>query len=232
MIEAKDCFLHDVCNIYRKNNCHLDEFCLKLFKTDALYNEGLFNIPQRKHLNLRIDDDGTDKVSFTQLKQIETTIEEFVQQGSNLYLYSQNCGNGKTSWALRLAQTFINKIWHKTEIKCRVLYISVPKFFIMLKDNIREGNEYISHIKNNVLDCDLVIWDDIGTKMGTEFEIENLLNIIDARISNNKSNIYTSNMSPAQLNERVGERLYSRIVNTAYNLELKGKDKRGLVVEG
>ena len=102
----------------------------------------------------------------------------------------------------------------------------------MLKDNIREGNEYISHIKNNVLDCDLVIWDDIGTKMGTEFEIENLLNIIDARISNNKSNIYTSNMSPAQLNERVGERLYSRIVNTAYNIELKGKDKRGLVVEG
>ena len=232
MIEAKDCFLHDVCNIYRKNNCHLDEFCLKLFKTDALYNEGLFNIPQRKHLNLRIDDDGTDKVSFTQLKQIETNIEDFVQQGSNLYLYSQNCGNGKTSWALRLAQTYINKIWHKTEIKCRVLYISVPKFFIMLKDNIREGNEYIYHIKNNVLDCDLVIWDDIGTKMGTEFEIENLLNIIDARISNNKSNIYTSNMSPAQLNERVGERLYSRIVNTAYNIELMGKDKRGLVLEG
>ena len=232
MIEPKDCFLHDICNIYRKNNCHPDEFCLKLFKTDALYKEGLFTIPQRKYTKLLTDSDGTDKTAFTQLKYMENTILDFVSQGSNLYLYSQNCGNGKTSWALRLAQSFINKIWHKTEIRCRVLFISVPKFFIMLKDNISTKNDYITHIKENVFDCDLVIWDDIGTKVGTEFEVENMLSIIDSRVANCKSNIFTSNMTPSQLNERVGERLYSRIVNTSYNVELKGKDKRGLVVEG
>ena len=232
IIDPSKCYLHDVCNVYKSNNCHPDEFCLKLFKTDALFNNGMFSLSQRKHINLRIDNDGTDKTSFTQLKQIQNTIETFIQSGSNLYLYSQNCGNGKTSWALRLAQTYINKIWHKTEIKCKVLFINVPKFFIMLKDNITQKNEDITFIKNNVMECDLVIWDDIGTKVGTEFEIENLLSIIDTRISNGKSNIYTSNMSPAELNERVGERLYSRIINTSYNIELKGKDKRGLIVEG
>lgn len=232
MIQQKDCYLHEICNIYRKGLCHPDEFCLKLFKTDALYNEGLFNIPQRKYQKLMIDPDGSDKLAFTQLKYFEKNIEDFVNKGDNLYLYSQNCGNGKTSWSLRLAQSFVNKIWHKTDIRCRVLFVSVPKFFIMLKDNISNKNEYITHIKNNILECDLVLWDDIGTKVGTEFEIEHLLNIIDARICNLKSNIFTSNMTPDQLNARVGERLYSRIINTSYNIELVGKDKRGLVVEG
>ena len=34
------------------------------------------------------------------------------------------------------------------------------------------ANEYITHIKKYVTDCDLVVWDDIGTKIGTEFEID------------------------------------------------------------
>lgn len=228
MIDSDSCFVKDICAISRKGECIPHEFCLKLFKLNALYNDGLLTDQQRRRVNLRIDADGTDKQQFTQLKSIETNIEDFVARGSNLYLYSANCGNGKTSWALRMIQSFVNKIWHKTDIRCRVLFISVPKFFIMLKDNISHENEYIRHIKETVQDCDLVVWDDIGTKVGTEFEIENLLNILDYRLSNNKSNIYTSNMNPSQLNERVGERLYSRIVNLSYNIELKGKDKRGL----
>ena len=228
MIDSDSCFAHDICAIYQKGQCIPHEFCLKLFKLDALYNEGLLTVPQRNRVTLRLDADGTDREAFNQLKLIETDIENFVSRGSNLYIYSNNCGNGKTSWALRLIQSFVNKIWHKTDIRCRVLFISVPKFFIMLKDNISERNNYIQHIKDNVQTCDLVVWDDIGTKVGTEFEIENLLNIIDYRVNNGKSNIYTSNMTPDQLNERVGERLYSRIVNLSYNIELRGKDKRGI----
>ena len=230
MIDTDQCFLHDVCKIYQKGECHPHEFCLKLFKTDALYNAGLFTTQQRTHQTLYTDQDGTDRDQFGQLKYIEKNVEQFVSEGSNLYLYSPHCGNGKTSWALRIAQSFVNRIWHKTDIRCRLLFISVPRFFTMIKDNIRTPSEYVKHIKDNVYDCDLVIWDDIGTKIGTEFEIENLLTILDYRISNHKSNIFTSNMSPEDLNVRVGERLYSRIVNTSYNIQLMGKDKRGMKV--
>lgn len=226
MINTEDCFLHSVCRIYQKGDCHPHEFCLKLFKTDALFNEGLFTLSQRKHMNMRLDPDGTDRLQYSQLKNFEKNIEQFVAEGSNLYIYSEQCGNGKTSWSLRLAQSFINRIWHKTDIRCRVLFINVPQFFIKLKDNISSKNDYITHIKENVYDCDFVIWDDIGTKVGTDFEIENLLSIVDARINNNKSNIFTSNLSPQQLQEHVGARLYSRIVNTSYNICLTGKDKR------
>lgn len=99
----------------------------------------------------------------------------------------------------------------------------------MLKDNISSKNDYITHIKEYVADCDVVIWDDIGTKVGTEFEIENLLNIISNRIDNGKTNIYTSNITPDMLQSRVGERLYSRVVNMSECVQLAGSDKRGIV---
>lgn len=222
------CYLNDSCGKFKRNLCSYPEFCIKLFKIDSLFNLGLFTDLQRKHLNLRIDADGTDKEQFIKLKEIEDNIESWVNAGNNLYLYSYQTGNGKSSWCCRLAQAYINSIWHKTEIKCRVLFISVPKFFIMLKDNISHENDYIKHIKDNVLNCDLVIWDDVGTKTGTEFEMENLLNIIDSRLVAGKSNLYTSNIDPMQLRERVGERLYSRIINLSTVIQFNGRDKRGL----
>ncbi len=97
-----------------------------------------------------------------------------------------------------------------------------------MKSNISSPNSYYQHIKDNVLDCDLVIWDDIGTKAASSFEHENLLSIIDTRINAGKSNIFTSNLSDAEMQNCLGERLASRICNLGYNIELKGGDKRSL----
>ena len=138
-------------------------------------------------------------------------------------------GNGKTEWSLRLAERFISKIWATSDLTCRVLFTSVPRFLLELKDNIANKSEYVEHIKKYVTTCDLVIWDDIATKLGTEFELSHLLSIIDTRVNNGKSNIYTSNVSGVELSKSLGDRLYSRIVNySTYVLEFKGKDKRGI----
>ena len=228
MILSNDCFCKDTCLKFKRGQCTDNTFCIKLFKLHKLYEDALVSQKQCQHVNLRIDADGTDRDAFQRLKTIESDVVNFVNNGSNLYLYSTICGNGKSSWALRILQAYFNKIWPSATIECKALFINVPKFFLSLKDNISNHNDYIQHIKDNVADCDLVIWDDIGTKVGTEFEIENLLNIINNRIDNGKSNIYTSNMNPEQLKERVGERLYSRIVNLSTNIELHGMDKRGL----
>lgn len=224
-----NCFVNQRCAKYKRGDVVEGVFCLKQFKLSSLYDEAFITDKQRKHVNLRIDNDGTDREQFLYLTSVETNIESFVSEGNNLYIYSTTCGNGKTSWALRLCQAYLNKIWLKSQVTCKVLFINVPKFFLMLKDNISNQNDYIMHIKKNVVDCDLVVWDDIGTKVGTEFEIENLLNIINNRIDNGKTNIYTSNITPDQLRQRVGERLYSRIINLSQNVELRGSDKRGLL---
>lgn len=148
---------------------------------------------------------------------------------SGLYLTNNLTVTHNTTWTLRMVETFFNKIWLKSELKCRVLFISVPRFLLELKSNINEKSDYIEHINNNVLDCDLVIWDDIATKLGTEFELSHLLSIIDTRINNGKSNMFTSNLSGVDLNRALGDRLYSRIQNYSdYVIELQGKDKRGI----
>jgi DNA replication protein DnaC len=187
---------------------------------------------QKKHITLRVDEDGTDLEQFKQLAAIEQDIVNFVNSGRNLYLHSANCGNGKSSWSLRLAEAYFNKIWARTEVKCRVLFISVPRFLLALKDNITTRSTYVDYIKDNVLEADLVIWDDIANKMGSEFELTHLLNIIDNRLALGKSNIYTSNLNRQQLYTALGERLTSRIANMSTDIELFGADKRVLKIGG
>lgn len=226
-MQNEKCWLENEC---KKLHCNDPQGCLIKYKLNYLYDEAGIPENKRKTQELFTDLDGTDRTEFIKLKQIQNNILDFVNSGSNLYIYSLQAGNGKTSWSLRLAQAYLKKIWLKSELKCRVLFISVPSFLLALKANISEPNEYYKHINENVLNCDLVIWDDIGSKIGTEFEISHLLSIIDARINMGKANIYTSNVLPEQLGNLLDIRLGSRIANASTCIQFKGGDKRSLTL--
>lgn len=221
--ENARCWLVNQCN---HKDC--DTFCLRRFKLDYLYNQALVSDEQRQRVDLMLDGDLADKAAFDFLKKVEGTIVDFVEAGKNLYLWSNMTGNGKTAWSLRLVQAYLNRIWPSSDLRCRALFINVPKFFLALKDNISEKNDYITQIKANVLDADLVVWDEVALKTLTQFEMENLLSLINNRLDCGKSNIYTSNISPNDLLNLVGDRLYSRIINMSEVIEFRGADKRFL----
>lgn len=201
---------------------------MKQHKLNYIYNYSYIPVNKRKHTPLRIDEDGTDRDEFITLCTIEKDINSFVANGDNLFIHSVQCGNGKTSWALRLMNTFFTNIVDTSGFRCRGLFINVPQFLLALKDNISVKSEYITDIKENVLKADLIIWDDIGTKSLTPYESENLIAMIDARMNLGKSNIFTSNLTNDELKVYIGDRLASRIKGCTYNIELHGKDKRGL----
>lgn len=221
------CYLYENCN---RKDC-MSEFCLRKYKVDSLYSAALMSENQKRHIILRVDEDGTDLEQFKLLADIEKNITKFIEEGKNLYIHSANCGNGKSSWSVRLVEAYFNKIWARSDGSCRVLFISVPRFLLALKDSITNKSSYIDYIKENVLIADLVIWDDIAAKMGSEFELTHLLNIIDNRLALGKSNIYTSNLNRQQLYNALGERLTSRIANMSIDVELFGSDKRNLKLE-
>lgn len=221
--ENANCWLQDRCN-----HIDCDCFCLRRYKLNYLYNEALIPLVRRRNETLYLDKDGSDEEAFDFLKEIETNILKYKDEGFNLYIHSTICGNGKTSWALKLVQAYFNKIWAKSPLECRALFINVPQFLLALKDNINEKSEYIEHIKENVYKADIVIWDDIGNKSITQFEGDNLLSIIDNRMNNGKCNIYTSNLNDVEFHQFLGDRLSSRIINSSYEVELNGADKRGL----
>lgn len=226
-----ECFVRDTCKKYLKDNsCDAeDSFCIKLFKLEELYNQSLLSSSQRKKIPLFLDSDLSDQTAFLKLSNIEQNIVNFINSGNNLFIHSMNVGNGKTSWAVRMIQSYLNKIWPESDLVCRALFINVPRFLLSLKDSINNTNEYISHIKKNVLSTDLVVWDEVGVKSLTTYEHEHLLNLINTRLDNNKSNVYTSNLSGCDLQDKIGERLYSRISRLSVDIELIGKDKRGIV---
>lgn len=216
------------CIKYKEDRCDYEStgFCVRKFKLDYLYDNALITEKQRNHIDLYTDVDGTDLEAFTSLKNIENDVCNFIKEGRNLYIHSLGVGNGKTSWALRIIQSYFNKIWSDSDLECRGLFVYVPRYLLAIKEALSEKSEYVDHIKENILKADLVIFDEIGTKSSTVFENENLLNIISTRIDCGKSNIYTSNLTPEELQEKLGDRLYSRIVNLSTNVELFGKDKR------
>lgn len=203
-------------------------FCQKKYRLDTLYNNSCLSDVQRKYIVLRTDADGTDIQEFRQLAEIEKQIEGFVTDGYNLFLHSYGCGNGKTSWAIRMISTYFNKIWHKSNLGCQALFVSVPRYLLALKENITTRNEYAEFINQHIKEADLVVWDDIAAKAGSEFELNHLFNLINYRIDCGKSNIFTSNLGPKELKNALGERLASRICNRSIDVELHGSDKRAL----
>ena len=222
-MDNSNCWLKDRCT---QVDC--DTFCLRKFKLDYLYDQALVSMEQRQRIKLCLDDDLKDQAVFDALHQIEMSITSFVAAGHNLYLYSPITGNGKTAWALRLLQSYLETVWPQSSLTCRALFINVPKFFLALKDNISEKNDYITQIKQNVLKADLVVWDEVALKTLTSFEMENLLSLINNRIDLGKANIYTSNIAPADLLTLVGDRLYSRIIKLSTVYCFRGQDKRFL----
>lgn len=221
------------CKKYYEGKCPIQDkelapFCMKFFKINELQNYALLTDSQKLHRDLRLDKDGTDRDKFNRLKEIEKNIVSFVEKGKNLYIYSTIPGNGKSSWSLRLLNAYFNCIWYSSELKCKGLFINVPRFLLNLKDNISQKIEEIQYIKDNILNADVVIWDDIGTKGFTPFEMENILSMVNARLDLGKANIYTSNLDSETLKQTVGDRLFSRIYNMSEVIEFKGMDKRGL----
>lgn len=220
----KPCWLYNECN---HRDCE-EEFCIRQVKLDFLYNEANVTISQRTSISLYIDVNGSDEKAFDSLTDIKNNIVSYIGQGRNLWIHSKMCGNGKTSWTLKLLQEYFNKIWVTSDLTCRGLFVNVPRYLLELKNSLSNKNDYIQHIRDNILTCDVVIWDDIATKAITTFESENLLSIIDTRLANGKSNFFTSNLNEDEMHECLGDRLASRIVNTSDNILFKGKDKRGL----
>lgn len=218
-------------NCLFKENCKVkpcDENCIKWLEFDYLVSNS--NIPKKKinPNNLILIPEDCDLDSFYALRDIQENIIDFVEKGSNLYLYSLNSGNGKTTWSIKLLMRYFNRVWIGNGFRKRGLFIHVPTFMNELRNNISRPSEDFMKLKDLLLTVDLVVWDDIGAVNIKEYDHLTLLSYLDQRIVNEKSNIFTGNLKEGRLESVVGQRLYSRIWKNSLKIELCGLDRRGL----
>lgn len=227
-VSNNDCWFKNICKIRLSNETCNNITCPINQKMNALVEHSLLSNKDKFPITLIPDADGTDKDKFMELKKIQINISDFVTSGKNLFIYSKNVGNGKSSWSKKLLLSWFKSIIFTSDFVCRGLFINVTKFFNELRNNIDDKSDYITYVKELIPKVDLVVWDDIGIKTLTTWEHDVLFDIINTRVEKGLSNIYTSNMTPIELKEKLGDRLHSRIIQLSTLIELNGKDKRAL----
>ena len=185
-------------------------------------NSGL---PKSKYMPIRLSPQSNDRRAFERLADIREDIDEFVEQGRNLYICGKTPGNGKTSWAIKMLQTYFVYVSEGNIFNVKGMFVSVPDLLLKMKDfNNPLSNEY----KENLKSCDLLILDDIAVTGISQYDYLQLFTLIDGRMLSGKSIIFTSNVtSLKELENAIGERLASRIWGNSTVIEIKGGDMRG-----
>lgn len=222
--ENKKCWYRNKCKNYETNKCNKN--CIRYIEMHYLIESS--NIPKGNQFKNELIPSKIDLAGFELLKEIKDDVENFVNNGENLYIHSQNFGNGKTTWAIKIMQSYFDKIWAGNGLITRGLFIHVPSFLTKFKEVINKKDEEFEEMKKQLTDVDLVIWDDIAAGKLTDYDHTNLLTYIDQRKLNGKANIYTGNLSENELSIAVGNRLKSRIWNDSTIVELNGADRRGI----
>ena len=92
----------------------------------------------------------------------------------------------------------------------------------------REEDEEISADVERVLQCDLLILDDLGTEMVTAFVQSALYRIVNTRLMEKKSTILNTNLTPGELGRRYSPQIASRIEGEYQILPFLGEDIRKL----
>lgn len=211
-----NCWYHNVCNLNCSN-------CIRYIEMSYLVDNS--GIPEAKKYPKELEADNKDYNSFVRLAEIKDNIVDFVYNRNNLLIVSEYTGNGKTSWAIKLLLKYFNDIWAGNGFRVRGMFVHVPTLLLKLKNfNEPLSEEY----KQNLMECDVVIWDDIASIDISKYDYSQMLSYIDYRLIDNKSNIFTSNKCTLEdFEEALGSKLASRIWNTSEVIRFYGKDRRG-----
>ena len=219
-MDIENCWYKMKCQEKCSKNCIRYKLMYSLFKQS--------NLPESLWGYKGLVCNEEDFEAFKELGSISDSILDFIKDGNNLYIFSENCGNGKTTWAIRLMYSYFDKIWHKSCFDCKALFVSVPKFLYNCKRSISQDVKGFEELCNKISEVDLVIWDDIAEMKASDYEHQILFQYIDDRINAGKSNIYTSNKSREQLEDLLGARLTSRVYNYSKIIHFIEGDKRGV----
>ena len=146
-----------------------------------------------------------------------TYAQNFSLRSSNLIMMG-GTGLGKTHLSLAIANAAIEKGFG-------VVYASVNNIVSRLEREHFGRDEDLS-TGSLLLDCDLLILDDLGTEFRTAFSISEIYNIINTRQMVQRPTIISTNLTMKEIEDRYSERFASRILGGYVRLPFCGRDVR------
>lgn len=185
-----------LCSKLPVGNCRFDNFKLDY------YPDGAGTSPKKRMESV--------------LNYCKAYAADFSRRSPSLLLYGKT-GLGKTHLSLAIAGKAVEEGYG-------VIYSSAQNLFNKLeKDKFGKAD---ANTEETILDCDLLIIDDLGAEFTTQFTVSALYNIVNSRELEGKPTIISTNLMPEQLTKAYGERIASRILSNYVMLYFDGSDIR------
>lgn len=152
------------------------------------------------------------------VRKAKMFIDTFDTSFQNLFIYGST-GVGKTFLSNCIAKELID------QANC-VIYFSAFDLFDALAKNTFQRDSISDSTPEDILECDLLIIDDLGTELTNTFVASALFQCINERIMRRKSTIISTNLSLSQFRDIYSERILSRITSNYTMIKLFGEDIR------
>lgn len=223
--DCPDC--HDTGYTKNGDKCH----CFVQASIDLLYTQSnIKDILDEENFNtFRLDYFSSEidpKIGLSPLDNITKAVEtakEFIRKFSFDYqniLLCGNTGTGKTFLANCIAKEIIENSYS-------VLYFSAARLFEQLgKATFDKNNNSESSVYSDVVQCDLLVIDDLGTELTNSFVSTSLFTCLNERHLCRKSTIISTNLSLTDIKDKYSERISSRISLNYQIIKLFGNDIR------
>lgn len=162
------------------------------------------------------------------MRQVHTWCKEYVEnfekKGGNL-IFTGSTGVGKTFLTNCIAKALIDQYQSVIYLSSNDLFdvFSKNKFHYDTEEKMKDMYQYI-------LDCDLLIIDDLGTELNNTFVSSQLFYCINERLLRKKSTIISTNLSMTMLRDTYSDRISSRIISQYSIIPLYGDDIRTKIV--
>jgi DNA replication protein DnaC len=129
-------------------------------------------------------------------------------------------GTGKTTLAMLVSR-------HALEAGRSVAIYSVPRLLAEIRTTYDAASErsYVDLLER-LTAVDLLHLDDLGAERTSEWVLEQLYSIINARYEDGRSVVVTTNVPLDELREQIGARTVSRLAEMCEDLQLFGDDRR------
>ncbi|MEG1614145.1 MAG: ATP-binding protein [Oscillospiraceae bacterium] len=146
--------------------------------------------------------------------------DDFDRQAPSVLMYGAT-GLGKTHLSLAMAKTALDKGYG-------VVYGSTQNLLSRLeREKFGRSNDGET-TEQALLECDLLILDDLGAEFSTSFTISSLYNIINTRMMTGLPVIINTNLSFEDIEAKYTQRISSRIIGDYTPIEFFGRDIRQL----
>lgn len=165
---------------------------------------------------------GVTEAAYMKLvvRRCQEFAREFPEKGGNL-LFTGSTGVGKTFLTNCIARELIDQ-------GVSVIYFQSQDLFELFSRSKfgREGQEEAEENCRQILDCQLLIIDDLGTELNNSFVSSQLFYCINERMNMSRSTIISTNLTLARLRDSYTDRVTSRIMSGYKIIPLYGGDIR------